>query len=730
MSKPQSHRWTWAIAALLVVAIAPAWGQQPRPTRIAYQGQFIVGVRNIGIISGGGANLQVLPLIPGTSSQDKITPSLSSDGQRVAFAAKVGDNFQIWTWDLGADNRPLGAARQLTSGDVYREQPVFSPDGKRIAFVASAGDIHTLNVMNADGTGDKPVANLGKTFSDATPSWSADGARLLFTRDGALWTVSAAGADEKKLRDDARFGAWSPDGRRVAYITGQRPQGLAVMNADGTGAREVVKQLEGAGQPAWSPDGSRLLFRATRIAGGEVWDHHWSVKADGTDIRRFRSIGRAHSYVAWAPGPPPTVVAAGRPGVPALPGATAAGSREPVVIVTPAPDSVVRGVTRIKAATNTDQAYVLIRVDGEFVAAAASPYEIQWNTSNAREGQHTIQVEAFRDDDVLGVVTRKVTVENTVSDPLPAEGIRLELRFAQDEQTDRSIRADLSTSAPPEPLAGDISSLGGSLVAQILEAVDEVATDQTWATVRQKVRTGHTQRASGDQTDLDRTSARVTMRPNWQMTPLRRGKTTPEVPLAQISIVLPGQPVDFADAGDHGPAHPAGECGIRESRDPAPDLERGLPDGADRVAVHAPVAQGSPRRGRSPRSGAGFGRGPGAAAGRQRGGHARVCARHGRGGPPAPGRRGAGDHHQRHRHSHHLVRLRSAQGDRDSGSHHRDGGGSGAAGSRGRRPVRSGGQGRRPSAHGHRPLHPDVEQHAPAAGGIDGRQGHEERVRS
>jgi hypothetical protein len=543
MSKPQSHRWTWAIAALLVVAIAPAWGQQPRPTRIAYQGQFIVGVRNIGIISGGGANLQVLPLIPGTSSQDKITPSLSSDGQRVAFAAKVGDNFQIWTWDLGADNRPLGAARQLTSGDVYREQPVFSPDGKRIAFVASAGDIHTLNVMNADGTGDKPVANLGKTFSDATPSWSADGARLLFTRDGALWTVSAAGADEKKLRDDARFGAWSPDGRRVAYITGQRPQGLAVMNADGTGAREVVKQLEGAGQPAWSPDGSRLLFRATRIAGGEVWDHHWSVKADGTDIRRFRSIGRAHSYVAWAPGPPPTVVAAGRPGVPALPGATAAGSREPVVIVTPAPDSVVRGVTRIKAATNTDQAYVLIRVDGEFVAAAASPYEIQWNTSNAREGQHTIQVEAFRDDDVLGVVTRKVTVENTVSDPLPAEGIRLELRFAQDEQTDRSIRADLSTSAPPEPLAGDISSLGGSLVAQILEAVDEVATDQTWATVRQKVRTGHTQRASGDQTDLDRTSARVTMRPNWQMTPLRRGKTTPEVPLAQISIVLPGDPV-------------------------------------------------------------------------------------------------------------------------------------------------------------------------------------------
>jgi len=53
--------------------------------------------------------------------------------------------------------------------------------------------------------------------------------------------------------------AWSPDGRQIAFTRWSEPQGIYVMNADGSNLR-MVYQINGAKSPTWSPDGSKIAF--------------------------------------------------------------------------------------------------------------------------------------------------------------------------------------------------------------------------------------------------------------------------------------------------------------------------------------------------------------------------------------------------------------------------------------------------------------------------------------
>ncbi len=92
----------------------------------------------------------------------------------------------------------------------------------------------------------------------------AAGARQLFTlplRGGMPTQVTAS---EKAVTEPA----WSPDGRRLAYI---RDEELWVVEADGSRATRVVAKPGGASQPRWSPDGRRLAFVSRRRGWSQVW---------------------------------------------------------------------------------------------------------------------------------------------------------------------------------------------------------------------------------------------------------------------------------------------------------------------------------------------------------------------------------------------------------------------------------------------------------------------------
>jgi Tol biopolymer transport system component len=75
--------------------------------------------------------------------------------------------------------------------------------------------------------------------------------------DWDVWVMNADGTGAKDLTQRTGFDsepAWSPDGTKIAFV---RDSGIAVMNADGSNVHQVVSY---GFFPAWSPDGTKIAF--------------------------------------------------------------------------------------------------------------------------------------------------------------------------------------------------------------------------------------------------------------------------------------------------------------------------------------------------------------------------------------------------------------------------------------------------------------------------------------
>lgn len=165
------------------------------------------------------------------------SPSLSPDGLQVVFAKRMGER---GGWELDVAGTYGSPERRLTeSGDNV--EPAWSPQGDTIAFThglyPAEGEIRLIRL---DGKGERGVTR------GRSPAWSPDGHKLAFVRaNGSIRVRDLRDGTEQDLAIGS-YPAWSPDGRRIAFVRSRRisPSGpsypfLYVMNADGTGVREV-----------------------------------------------------------------------------------------------------------------------------------------------------------------------------------------------------------------------------------------------------------------------------------------------------------------------------------------------------------------------------------------------------------------------------------------------------------------------------------------------------------
>ena len=180
------------------------------------------------------------------------TPSLSRDGKRIAFVStRDGAKYQIYT--VNADGSNL--ARLTSDTAVGYFNPQWSPNGKRIAYYAEKGDgKDQVWTMNADGSNKTLLtADVGHNIF---PGWSPDGKKIIFSSskrdanssgsyvDGSfLYTMNADGSALAKLGNIKSFFArFSPDGKKIAYVSGRFPEtAIYIANADGSGSTKITK---------------------------------------------------------------------------------------------------------------------------------------------------------------------------------------------------------------------------------------------------------------------------------------------------------------------------------------------------------------------------------------------------------------------------------------------------------------------------------------------------------
>jgi Tol biopolymer transport system component len=192
-----------------------------------------------------------------TSPAKTIAPTPAEPGR--GAASRV---YRLWTTRVDT-----GASVLLEESTGPITSPGWSPDGRALAF----GRLR----WEADG----------RVRFEVVVQDGPDHQRVLFSRPHA--DLPARSADLPGLGV-----AWSPDGRYLAVPLFQQTLDLAVVRADNG---RLLKVVENAYLPAWSPDGSKLAF----VRGGDAeslqsLDHHFGP------TRQLADIGQTTQPPAWS----------------------------------------------------------------------------------------------------------------------------------------------------------------------------------------------------------------------------------------------------------------------------------------------------------------------------------------------------------------------------------------------------------------------------------------------
>jgi TolB protein len=221
----------------------------------------------IAVVDADGGHRRVL-----TPSGFQGQPAWSPDGHWIVFERDLrpGDN-GVWV-----TRRDGSGLRRLTHNPYAGEEcgcdtdPAFSPDGRRISFVRLRRESAGLGALFAIDRAGGHLRRL--TPWDLDPgtkhAWKPDGAEILLTRNanaqpGESSNVYVLRPDGSGLHPLTRFrggkanaiaGAWSPDGRSIAFKSDEGGDfQLYLMAADGSHRRRITSHLDDPTAIAWGP---------------------------------------------------------------------------------------------------------------------------------------------------------------------------------------------------------------------------------------------------------------------------------------------------------------------------------------------------------------------------------------------------------------------------------------------------------------------------------------------
>ncbi|PLK25776.1 amidohydrolase family protein [Novosphingobium sp. TH158] len=225
-----------------------------------------------------------------------VRPTPSPDGTKIAYVRRERTRSKLYVRDLatGSDRKVYDALDQdmqetwAVTG-VYPNM-AWTPDSKAIVFWAG-GKLNRLDMASGKASNipfrvadtraviDPPrpaIPVAPASFNTTMPrgaTVSPDGSQIVFETLGKLWIKPASGGAARRLTAENEameaYPAWSADGRRVAYVrwTDAGLGEIRTVAPDGSGAVKVTKVAGHYARPAFSPDGSTIVFEKQQGGG-------------------------------------------------------------------------------------------------------------------------------------------------------------------------------------------------------------------------------------------------------------------------------------------------------------------------------------------------------------------------------------------------------------------------------------------------------------------------------
>lgn len=174
----------------------------------------------------------------------------------------------------------------------------------RIVVVGRAGGGKEIFVMDHDGADLKQITKNGSL--NLSPAWSPDGRRLAFVsyRQGNPRLYIYSG-DDGSLKDASPPGSelcvapdWSPDGRQIAFSSSSSGDSeIFLLDVATSRSRQITFNRGSDTSPAWSPSGREIAFTSDRSGRPQIY----VMDAEGANVRRLTNDGTYNDSAAWSP---------------------------------------------------------------------------------------------------------------------------------------------------------------------------------------------------------------------------------------------------------------------------------------------------------------------------------------------------------------------------------------------------------------------------------------------
>ena len=239
----------------------------------------------------------------------KLTRSASGDLQLEASALDTAAEKGVFTRTYNANKIvPLRyLAHYLADDLVGRLTGEKGVASSRIVFVRQISPgVKEIFQVDRDGAGLVQLTRHGSLT--LAPSIAGDGRLAYVTYKGGapeIWGQRRKDGPHEKFYPTSGAGGmlssptWSPDGKRLAFVQGDRRGNSDIMILD-LATNRARRLTDGNGintEPSWNPNGNQIAFTSDREGGPQVF----LMQDDGSNLRRLTGEGLYNASPAWSP---------------------------------------------------------------------------------------------------------------------------------------------------------------------------------------------------------------------------------------------------------------------------------------------------------------------------------------------------------------------------------------------------------------------------------------------